>query len=144
MNKKQANEEKEFKKSMYHFYDDKRPWICFHCSMNFSDYKGLRHHIMISKARIEEMYRDQIRKAYEGVQSQEILDNVLKTELSDKLRKDEDYQKLIETENRSKRFRPFLCAICGKNFKRKMVLKAHYKRKHGIDYDKEGKNGKGK
>jgi len=144
MTKKEGDMEGVFKKELYHFYDDKRPWLCFHCSMNFSDYEGLRRHIVNSKTRIEEMYREQIRKAYEEVQSQEILDNVLKTELSDKLRKDEDYQKLIETENRSKRFRPFICGICGKNFRYKTHLKDHYKRRHGIDYYREGKNGKGK
>jgi len=126
-------DEKKLKELLYHYYDDKRPYICFCCNKNFEDYEGLRLHIVKAKKKIEDKYMEKLKK--DGIS-----DNLLNEMLSDKLKNDKNYRLLLKTEEGAKRFRPFVCGICGKNFRYKVSLKIHYKKTHNIDFDNENNN----
>jgi len=127
--KKNDTERKELKELLFHYYDDKRPYVCFCCHKNFEDYEGLRLHIVNAKKKIEDKYMEKLKK--EGIS-----DNLLNEMLSNKLKNDKNYQMLLKTEESVKHYRPFVCGVCGKNFRYKVLLKNHYKNKHDIVFDK--------
>jgi len=130
---KNDKEEKKLKEMLYHYYDDKRPYVCFCCNRNFEDYEGLRWHVVNAKKKIEKKHIEELKK--DGIS-----DNLLNEMLNDKLKNDKDYQLLLKTENSVKHYRPFVCGICGKNFRYKVLLKNHYKTMHNIDFDSEKNN----
>ena len=130
---KNDKEEKKLKEMLYHYYDDKRPYVCFCCNRNFEDYEGLRLHVVNAKKKIEKKHIEKLKK--DGIS-----DNLLNEMLDNKLKNDKNYQMLLKTEESAKHYRPFVCGICGKNFRYKVLLKNHYKTMHNIDFDSEKNN----
>jgi len=53
-----------------------------------------------------------------------------------KLQENKEYQLLQECYNENMKKRPFVCNMCGKAFRSKGNLKAHYMKIHDIDIDK--------
>jgi len=114
----------------YFYYDKIRPFYCKHCNQRFEDWVNFYKHFKYTKQKIE----NEIIKSIDPPLSESYRQNKLK----EKLKENKEYQLLQESYNENRKKRPFVCYICGKSFRnKKLGLKEHLKRVHGIDIDNQ-------
>ncbi len=120
---------KEWEKEGFFYYDKIRPYFCKHCNQRFEDWINFYMHYNYVKGKIvNEIKTDMKNRGYS--------DKFIEAEFPKRLQENKDYQLLQESYNENKKKRPFVCNLCGKNFRNKVNLKAHYLKIHGIDVDK--------
>ncbi len=144
---------KEWKRDGYFYYDKIRPFHCYHCNQNFADWKNFYVHYTYNKQKLENQIKKSILKKWEedpaSMPSEKIRAKILENKTNERLEENKDYKLLQKSYAENKKKRPFVCHMCGKNFRNKKSLKDHYKKIHGIDYDQlrkereNKKNGEG-
>jgi len=124
---RKKDSKKQWLEEGFFFYDHVRPFYCYHCNQNFADWHNFYEHYKYVKKKIENQIKASIDPDYSEKYKEQAI--------QDRLKNNEDYKLLQQSYEENKKKRPFVCHICGKNFRNKKGLKRHYKKIHGIDYD---------
>jgi len=118
---------KEWKEEGYFYYDKIRPFHCYHCNQNFSDWKNFYEHYKYAKKKIEDQITASVDPKFSEIYR--------KKAIEDRKKENKDLKLLEKSYEENRKKRPFVCHVCGKNFRNKKGLKDHYKKIHNIDYD---------
>jgi len=118
---------KEWKRDGYFYYDKIRPFHCYHCNQNFADWKNFSEHYRYVKKKIEKQIEDSIDPSYSEAYK--------KKAIQERMKENKEFKLLQKSYEENKKKRPFVCHMCGKNYRNKKSLKEHYKKIHNIDYD---------